>query len=212
VAVSDTTPPGEAPEPTSDPTQPGWATPTPTPTSAEPATPPPASPAPDAAAAAGGGWGLPPLAPSTPDAGTWATAPAPAKRKLTWLWILLGTLGLIAVLVVVAVVLFVRSLTGPIDATNKALHEIKAKHYAVAYARSCAADRRKFSESEYEQIFADTVSERGAIKSYDVNYSNVHGSTATVRYDIDFTRSGSLRFEATARKESGKWKPCLLTK
>ena len=150
----------------------------------------------------------PDLMPAPSDA--WS-APAPApKRKLTWLWVLLGVLGLIAVLVVVAVVLFVRTLAGPIDATNQVLAPIKSENYPAAYRLACSENRTDYDESAYAQVFIDTTDQRGKITGYDVNYSSVHGSTADVRYDISFKGGSTLRLEARAVKENGKWRACLL--
>jgi hypothetical protein len=150
----------------------------------------------------------PPIAPTAAE--TWSPPATTPKRKLTWLWILLGALVLIAALVVVAVVLFVRTLAGPIDATNDALAQIKAENYPAAYALACSKDRDQFTVDQYGQAFTDTVTERGAIKEYDVNYSSVDGSSAQVRYDIRFANGDTLRLEAEVHKEDGTWKACLL--
>ena len=123
---------------------------------------------------------------------------------------LLGALVLIAALVVVAVVLFIRTLSGPIDATNDVLARIKAERYEAAYALACSKDRDQFTVDQYGQAFRDTVTERGAIEEYDVDYSSVDGSTAEVRYDITFANGDTLRLEAEVRKEDGTWKACLL--
>ncbi len=123
---------------------------------------------------------------------------------------LLGVLGLVAALVVVAVVLFVRSLAGPIDGTNKILAQIKDADYPAAYRLACSDNRTDYTEGEYAQVFIDTTERRGKITDYDVNYSSVHGSTASVRYNIDFKGGDSLRFDATTHKERGKWRACLL--
>lgn len=148
--------------------------------------------------------------PAVPEA--WS-APAPkAKRKLTWLWVLMGVLGLIAALVVVAVVLWVRMLAGPIDATNKVLAQVKAEDYATAYRVGCSQNREDYTEAQYAQVFIDTTTQRGVITSYDANYSSVHGSNADVRYNIDFKGGSSLRLEARAVKEAGRWRACLLPK
>jgi hypothetical protein len=197
--VSTAEPPDETPEPEVPEAQvTPAAAPAPPPSGTWPAPTPAGAPPPP----------TPSTAPAAPEA--WS-APAPKpKRKLTWLWVLLGALGLIAVLVVVAVVLFVRTLTGPIDATNKVLAQIKAEHYPAAYRLACSKDRDRYTEERYAQVFKDTVTERGRIKGYDVNYSSIHGSTAEVRYDIEFDGGRTLRLEAQAHKENGKWRTCLL--
>ena len=140
---------------------------------------------------------------------TWIAPTPPPKRKLTWLWVLLGVLVLIATLVVVAVVLFVRTLAGPIDATNEVLAQIKVENYEEAYRLSCSADRELYTLEQYSQVFVNTKDARGAIESYDVNYSSVDGNTAEVRYDLEFADGTTDRFEAEAHKESGDWRVCL---
>jgi hypothetical protein len=149
-----------------------------------------------------------PVTPAVVD--TWTPPPTKPKRKLTWLWVLLGALVLIATLVVVAVVLFIRTISGPIDATNDVLAQIKAQRYEAAYALACSKDRDQFTVDQYGQAFRDTVTERGAITEYDVDYSSVDGSTAEVRYDITFANGDTLRLETEVRKENGTWKACLL--
>lgn len=139
----------------------------------------------------------------------WVPPAPPPKRKLTWLWILIGVLVLIATLVVVAVVLSVRTLAGPIDSTNAVLAQIKAENYAAAYRLSCAADRERYTLDQYEQVFLNTVDAEGALVSYDVNYSSVDGSDAEVRYDVEFAGGTTDRHEAEAHKVNGKWRTCL---
>ena len=194
-------------------------------TGTAPPVPPHPDPAPSAPATAA--WpaaGSPPPPGDTivPTTDGWSAPPPPPKRRLTWLWVLLGVLGVIAALVVVAVVLFVRTLAGPIDATNKVLAQIKAgqaatverdaaRHYQRAYALSCSKDRDVYTEEQYRQVFEATKLARGPLTDYDVNYSSVHGDSADVRYDLDFGRAGQERYEAVARKERGTWRVCLLT-
>jgi hypothetical protein len=144
---------------------------------------------------------------TSPD--TWIAPAPPNKRKLTWLWILLGVLVLIAALVVVAVVLFVRTLAGPIDATNDVLAQVKVENYEKAYRLSCSEDRELYTLEQYTQVFVNTKDARGALESYDVNYSSVDGDTAEVRYDLEFADGTTDRFEAQAHKENGDWRVCL---
>jgi hypothetical protein len=186
------------------------------PTDAGPVPSPPASA--DGTPASGATWSAAttgavpasPVATPVPATEPWVAPAPPRKRKLTWLWILLGVLALIAVLVVTAVVLFIRTISGPIDATNDVLARIKAENYPAAYALACSEDRERFTVDQYGQAFKDTVTERGRITSYDVNYSSVDGSTAEVRYDIEFANGDELRLEAKALKENGSWRACLL--
>ncbi len=152
----------------------------------------------------------PPAAPAPPV--PWTAPTPPPKRKLTWLWILIGVLLLIAALVVVAVVLFLRTLSGPIDATNEVLAQIKAGNYADARRLSCSADRELYDEAKYTRLFTDIVSDKGAVESYDVNFSNVDGNRAEVRYDIEFSRDGHERYEAVAVREQGDWRACLFAR
>ncbi len=175
-----------------------------TPTDATPTAPPPG---PTWSAATTGT-----VAPTAPAPDTWVPPAPPPKRKLTWLWILLGVLVLIAALVVVAVVLFIRTLAGPIDSTNAVLAQIKAENYAAAYRISCSADRELYTLEQYEQVFVNTTDAKGALVSYDVNYSSVSGSDADVRYDVEFARGSSDRLEAEAHKENGTWRTCLFPK
>ena len=152
----------------------------------------------------------PPAVPAPPE--PWTAPAPPPKRRLTWLWILIGVLVLIAALVVVAVVLFLRTINGPIDATSDVLAQIKAGHYAEARRLSCSADRDRFNDRQYARLLGDIVAERGAVTSYDVNYGKVDGDRAEVRYDIEFRRDGHERYGAVAVKEGGNWRPCLFTR
>lgn len=141
------------------------------------------------------------------------TAPPPRKRRrLTWLWILLGVFVLAAVGVAIAVTLFIRSVTGPIDATNEVLATIKAGDYPAAFRLSCSKERIDLNQEQYVRTFDTTVEEHGKITDYDVNYSSVHGNRAEVRYDIAFEDGKTLRLEAVAVKEGGEWRACLLAK
>lgn len=194
--VADTPPPADDPLPADA-----------TPTDATPAAP--ASGATWSAATSGTAPAPPPPAPTGTAPDTWIAPAREPKRKLTWLWVLLGVLGLIAALVVVAVVLFVRTLAGPIDATNAVLAQIKAENYAAAYRLSCSADRELYTLDQYEQVFLNTKDAEGAIESYDVNYSSVDGNEAEVRYDLEFSGGTQDRYESSARKENGTWRACL---
>jgi hypothetical protein len=161
-----------------------------------------------------------PPAPTVTAPDTWVAPAPPKKRKLAWLWVLLGVLVLIAALVVVGVVLFVRGLAGPMDATDQVLEQVKAastastpdaasRHYETAYRLSCSEDRDRYTIEQYTQVFVNTKDARGAIKSYDVNYADVDGDTAEVRYDLEFADGTSDRYRAAAHKEHGDWRACL---
>jgi hypothetical protein len=64
---------------------------------------------------------------------------------------------------------------------------------------------------QYAQAFRDTVAQRGAVESYDVNFSSVDGNQAEVRYDIEFSGGDTLRLHAKAHKEDGAWRVCLFS-
>jgi hypothetical protein len=169
---------------------------------------PPGSAAPGWPAAPTGTSPPPPPAAAPPQPPGWVAPPAP-KRRLTWLWILLGALLLVAALVVVAVIFFIRSISGPIDATNDLLAAVEARDYATAYELSCSDVRERYTQEQFTRALESAFAQNGALTDYDVNFSTVDGSEATVRYDVRFERGPAERYEARVVKESGDWRPCL---
>jgi len=137
--------------------------------------------------------------------------PTRKRRRLTWLWIALGVFAVAGVGVVIAVTLFIRTVSGPIDATNEVLAEIKAGDYPAAFRLSCSDERIRLNQEQYIRTFEATIEEHGAITAYNVNYSSVHGNRADVRFDIEFEDGESMRLEARAVKEGGRWRSCILT-
>lgn len=179
---------------------------------------PPPGPAPDASAVppattwiGSGGPGAPPAGGSWgPSPGPWGRPPEPRKRRWGWLAALLALLLLVAIGVGVAVAVFLGRLQGPIDATNEVLSAVRRGDYSTAYRRSCSVTRSQFSPDQFAASLTATADARGAMLKYDVDYAALHGSRATVRYDITWARSGTQRFESAVLHEDGRWRPCLL--
>lgn len=165
----------------------------------QPAWPPPAAPTPvipppgpTAGAPAGGGWAPPP----------------PAKRKLTWLWVVLAALAVLLASGTIVIVWFLHTIRGPIDATNLVLRDWRRGDYATAYADSCPKTRASFKLAEFTQDLQYLEKTNGRLVSFDVNYTTIHGARATVKFDLNYEHE-STRKSANAYKQGGRWRVCL---
>jgi hypothetical protein len=118
-------------------------------------------------------------------------------------------LAVVAAAVVVGVILFIRSISGPIDATNELLRAVQARDYGTAYELSCSEVRERYTLEQFTRALESTFAQRGSLTDFDVNYSTVDGSEATVRFDVEFERGPDRRFEAEVLEEDGEWRPCL---
>lgn len=136
-----------------------------------------------------------------------AAAPTPKKRKLTWLWVLLGALALLAALAGVLIVLLIRAVVGPVDATNDFLADVKAQRYQTAYDGLCKDAKQSATSTRFAANQRRLNGTEGPIRSYDITSSNVTNGRAVTRGTLERTKK-TFRLQVTLRKEDGDWKVC----
>lgn len=215
-----------------DPDQPGWASPTPpppaepppppTPVTVPPAAeiPPPPTPTPQPT------WGTtpaaavppPPVVPGAPVAGgpsdpsaAWTqvgAAPAPKKRRLTWLWILIPVLLVFIGATAVAITFGVKILVGPVDATNEYYAGLHDQNYSAAYEHLCAPLQDRYTESQFVDLQHGDEQSYGQVTSYSFDNSDIRNSRAYTTGTVSRSSSRTRRYEVTLVKEDGDWKVC----
>ncbi len=170
---------------------------------------PPAAPGPPPASAgawAAGGWGAP-----GGQAGAWTPTP-PRKRRWGWLAAVLGLLWVLAIAAAVVLGVFAFRVFGPMNATRDVLDDLEEGRYPAAYQASCSAEHSRFTERQYTAVMRSLVRRNGEIDDTGVSSTKLHGgSQATVRYWIRFDRTGRKEYNTLVVKESGDWRPCLLS-
>lgn len=141
---------------------------------------------------------------------TAAPIPAPppaAKRKLTWLWILLGALALLVALAGVLIFVLVRAVVGPVNATNDFLADVKAQHFDAAYGALCKDVKQSTTAAQFATQQRGINRTAGPIRSYDINSSNVTNGRAVTKGTLERARK-TFQLQVTLRKEDGDWKVC----
>jgi hypothetical protein len=147
--------------------------------------------------------------PLAPPAG-WELAAKPQRRR-RWVWVLVGTCAVIAILFGVGVGLFVTREKPVIDAANAFLDDVADGRFEAAYAGLCEADQDGITEAAFAQFAASL---RNDLDAPEVNPFGVdlNGDRATVDFDPDGSGSGDVdeNYELDLRKEDGDWKVCNL--
>jgi hypothetical protein len=140
----------------------------------------------------------------------WDLAPRPRRRR-HWVWVLVGTCAVIAILFGTGVGLFVTREKPVIDAANAFLDDVADGRFEAAYAELCASDQDAVSEADFAQFAASL---RNDLDAPEVNPFGVdiNGDRATVDFDPDGTGSGDFdeNYELDLRKEDGDWRVCNL--
>jgi hypothetical protein len=220
--------PGTEPGSEPDPDQAGWAAPTPP--APEPGPPPapapaPVPPAPQAAPPAAPQWGTPPPTWGTPPPGApvppqaaasgWQqpVGPAPKKRRLTWLWILIPVLIVLLGSTAVVGVYAARLAIEPIDASNEYLADLKAGRYDEAYRQLCTPARFAQTNVMFRDRQLALEDARGPITSYDISGIEFPDNNTSDVIDVITTgtvvRNGTTYdIRISLSREDGEWTVC----
>lgn len=181
---SDETPDG-ATSPPADATS-GGSTPEPPPSAPPPASTPPPQPAP----------------------AQWT--PAPAKRRRTWLVVLLSILGAMVVVAIAGVALFVTRTLPPYRGAHDFMEALVDGSRSEAVSRLCARDREDPDEA-FQSVLRN-IAGRGKVE-VSVNPFGVSrdGDRATVDYTVsrdDDDFDDDETHELVVVEEDGDWKAC----
>jgi len=150
------------------------------------------------------------VAPAASSAPVVSSAPAapPAKRRKTWLIVLLSVIGLGIVVAIAGTVLFVDRTLPPFDAANAFLDDLADSRVDQAADQLCSSDR----ERPEEAISQVTRRFPGGDELF-VNPLGVDrdGSRAWVEFTIT-ARNGDddhdRSYRLPLRQEDGDWRPC----
>jgi hypothetical protein len=109
---------------------------------------------------------------------------------------------------IAGIVLLVVTLTAPTNATNDYLRALRDGRFGTAYNHLCAARRSETSLSSFTEEQRSRLSTDGAILSFGVYNSSLHGNgRASTEYDLVRTLSrGAWRVELV--KERGAYRLC----
>jgi len=174
-------------------------------------TPPAARPAGPAATGGwgGGGWGAP--AWGTPGQPSPWTPTPPRRRRWRWLAVVLGLVWAAIIGLAIFLGVFAFRVYAPMNATGDVLDDLEQRDYRDAYAATCSAEQNRFTEPQYAAVMRSLTRRHGTIEDTGVTGARLHGSEASVSYWIRFERSGRKEYTTLVVKESGDWRPCLLS-
>jgi hypothetical protein len=115
---------------------------------------------------------------------------------------------LVAILITIAIVLFVVKIKPPIDAANDFLEDVEDGDYDEAFDRLCAADQERGTPDDLQTPidFSELAEDYSVDNIFGVD---IDGSRATVEFDSDAVGDGFDYFELPLRKEDGDWHVCL---
>ncbi len=169
-----------------------------------PAQPPPAPGVPPGA----GPWQPPPGPPGAPVPGWPGQPPAKKSHTLRNVLVVVGAVVLLGIAaVVVAVVFFVKAVTGPADATNDYLAALKANKTSEAYSHLCRSLQDEIGSEEFVGIIRKERERNGPIVSYNVHSTEIVNGRGRTEYTLKRRRASS-DIQAGLVKEDGEWKLC----
>ncbi len=133
----------------------------------------------------------------------------PKKRRLTWVWILIPVLLVLAVSTVVVIVFAVRLIAEPIDTTNDYYADLKDGDYNDAYDQLCSSLQARYSPQDFIAIQRSDEGTKGRVSSYDFHEFHLEDDISTVTGDVD---RGATRYDVRVQlhKEDGDWKICAI--
>jgi hypothetical protein len=100
------------------------------------------------------------------------------------------------------------TLTRPANETNAYLREVRDGRYATAYSRLCAARRHETSLRSFTEQQRSRASSDGAILTFDVNRSSLHGNgRASAEYELVRTLARQT-WHVDLVKENGTYRLC----
>jgi hypothetical protein len=127
------------------------------------------------------------------------------RRKLTWLWVLLGVFAFLAITAIVAIVAFVNAVQPPVDAMNRFLAAVDRGEYDVAYAALCRDEQAATARESFPAAIEPFQRE---LTEYTVYSFDPVGDERTVQYTVTDFGGDSETYRATMVHEGGEWRVC----
>ena len=131
------------------------------------------------------------------------------KKSKTWLWVLLGFVGLLVLLGVGCTALLVRAASGPVDAGEDFMELVEAGNGSAAYeslAPLCQTNNRP----AFEQLVVDLNVDGFSLNSLPTSLETQQGGTAKSVVNGTATVAGAQQSVRLDMEEvDGDWRVCM---